>query len=92
MYKQVQYSILKSLADHILELGTKNNILVSEVMEETGSLGADIIIDSGGTHTIKRSEILHSLQQLLFIISEINRLFANAIRFDMPWLYTDIRV
>lgn len=36
----------------IIDLGSKNSSLVFTVMEETGSLGANIIIDDGGTHLL----------------------------------------
>ena len=48
------------LADHILDMGSKTNILLSGVMEETGGLGADIIIDTGGTvvHVIVLGQVI----------------------------------
>ncbi|KAL4232906.1 oxidoreductase [Mactra antiquata] len=32
---------------HIVEIGQRSNILVSSIMEETGGLGVDVIIDNG---------------------------------------------
>ena len=32
----------------MIELSKKNNILVSSVMEETGGVGVDCVLDNGG--------------------------------------------
>ena len=36
------------LSGQIVELSQRSNILVSSVMEETGGLGVDVVIDNGG--------------------------------------------
>ena len=32
----------------IIDIGSRSNILVSSVMEETGGIGVDVVIDNGG--------------------------------------------
>ena len=40
--------IIILLPGQIVELSQRSNILVSSVMEETGGLGVDVVIDNGG--------------------------------------------
>ena len=42
------FMMMISFTEQIIDLGSKNSSLVSVVMEETGSLGVDVIIDDGG--------------------------------------------
>ena len=51
--------VMVFLPDHIVELGSKNNILYGSVMEETGGLGVDIIVDCGGMCAISHSSNCH---------------------------------
>ena len=37
------------ISAQVIELGSKSNMLVSGVMEETGGIGVDCIIDHGGS-------------------------------------------
>lgn len=46
--KRVLTSDALLIAAHIIEMGDKSNLLLSSVMEETGGLGVDVIIDHGG--------------------------------------------
>ena len=33
---------------HVIDIGQRGSMLVSSVMEETGGLGVDVVIDNGG--------------------------------------------
>ena len=37
-----------NISAQIIDLSTKNSILLSAVMEETGGIGVDIVLDNGG--------------------------------------------
>lgn len=51
MYPNFCKTSLILFTDNYIELEDKTNILFSSIMEETGGLGVDIIIDNGGKHS-----------------------------------------
>ena len=36
---------------HVIDIGQRGSMLVSSVMEETGGLGVDVVIDNGGKNS-----------------------------------------
>ena len=36
------------ISAQVIDIGQRSNILVSSVMEETGGIGVDVVVDNGG--------------------------------------------